>query len=435
MPINDPISLLNIGLYLYAVLVTLTLLVGAIADIFPNRLYMKLFIALLANNIVALLGETGLWFFGGDIKNLALLKLSAFLAFGGGSLLIVFYSYCLLAFIRESCPRVKWIPAHINAAICVVYIALVVVSLFNGMFFDFDAEGYYINGKCYWVVQLLDFVSMLICVGMVFYYRKALTFRGTLALLSFSVLLLASVPLELIFGATPLSLMTTLSLIIMFILFHGDVTKRLAAAEVELAEKERRLTEQHISTMISQIQPHFIYNTLGSIHQLCLEQPEQAAELTQNFSLYLRGNFSKLDNNKPIRLSTELEHVRCYVNIEKVRFPDITVNFDVHCDDFFLPALSIQPLVENAIKHGLMGLESGGTVTITAFETETDYCVCVKDDGIGFDTAVIPDDKTHIGLKNIRGRLSAICGGTLVVESTPDVGTTATVTIPKEEKQ
>lgn len=190
MPINDPISLLNIGLYLYAVLVTLTLLVGAIADIFPNRLYMKLFIALLANNIVALLGETGLWFLGGDIENLPLLKLSAFLAFGGGSLLIVFYSYCLLSFIRESCQRVKWIPAHINAAISVVYIALVVVSLFNGMFFDFDAEGHYMDGKCYWVVQLLDSVSMLICVGMVIYYRKVLTFRGTLALLSFSVLLL-----------------------------------------------------------------------------------------------------------------------------------------------------------------------------------------------------------------------------------------------------
>ena len=435
MPMIDPISLLNIGLYLYAVLVTLTLLGGALTDLSPNRLYMKLFIALLANNIVALLGETGLWFFAGDIDNLPLLKLSAFLAFGGGSLLIVFYSYCLLAFIRESCPRVKWILAHINAAICVVYLALVVVSLFNGMFFDFDAEGNYIDGKCYWVVQLLDSVSMLICVGMVIYNHKVLTFRGTLSLLPFSVLLLASVPLELVFGATPLSLMTTLSLIIMFILFHGDVTKRLAAAEVELAEKERRLTEQHISTMISQIRPHFIYNTLGSIHRLCLEQPEQAAELTQNFSLYLRGNFSKLDNNNPIRLTTELEHVRCYVNIEKVRFPDITVNFDVRCDDFFLPALSIQPLVENAIKHGLMGLESGGTVTITAFETETDYCVCVKDDGVGFDTAAVSDDKAHIGLQNIRGRLSTICGGALIVESTPGVGTTATITIPKEERQ
>ena len=114
--------------------------------------------------------------------------------------------------------------------------------------------------------------------------------------------------------------------------------------------------------MISQIQPHFIYNTLGSIGQLCLEQPEKAASLTQDFSQYLRGNFSELDNNKPILLSKELEHVNHYINIERVRFPDITVNFDVRCDDFFLPALSVQPLVENSIKHGLMGLESGGSV-------------------------------------------------------------------------
>lgn len=264
-------------------------------------------------------------------------------------------------------------------------------------------------------------------------HRRALTLQETLALLSFRVLLFASVPLELIFGATLFSLMTTLSLIIMFILFHGDVTKRLVAAQIELAEKEHHLMEQQISTMISQIRPHFIYNILRSIHQLCLEQPRQAAELTLNFSQYLRGNFSKLGNNQLIRLNNELEHVICYTNIEKVRFPNITIHFDIQCDDFSLPALTIQPLVENSIKHGLMGLESGGTVTVKAFETDRDYCVCVKDDGVGFDTAAVSDEKAHIGLQNIRGRLSALCCGTLIVESMPGVGTTSTITIPKEE--
>lgn len=251
MPINDPISLLNIGLYLYAVLVTLTLLAGAVTELSPDRLYMKLFIALLVDNIIALLGETGLWFFGGDINDLPLLKLSAFCAFGGGTVMIVLYSYCLLAFISGSCKHVKWIFGHINAAISTVYLVLVVISMFNGMFFGFDPEGRYMDGRAYFVVQLLDIVSMLMCVVMVVFHRRAMTFRSKLTLLSFSVLLPASVPLEMVFGATPLSLMTTLSFIIMFILFHGEVTRRLAAAEVELAEKERRLTEQRISIMMS----------------------------------------------------------------------------------------------------------------------------------------------------------------------------------------
>lgn len=203
-----------------------------------------------------------------------------------------------------------------------------------------------------------------------------------------------------------------------------------AAREAEQLRTE--LAEHRIAAMISQIQPHFIYNTLGSISYLCLEQPEKAAQLTNDFSRYLRGNFGELENNKPILLSKELEHVKHYVNIEKVRFPDITVDFDVQTDNFFLPALSVQPLVENAIKHGLMGLESGGNVTVSVYETDTDYCVKVSDDGVGFDTALRSDGKQHIGIKNIRERLSAICGGRLTIDSIPGKGTTAVIYIPKE---
>ncbi len=205
-----------------------------------------------------------------------------------------------------------------------------------------------------------------------------------------------------------------------------------AAREAEHLKAE--LSEHRIKAMISQIKPHFIYNTLGSICQLCLEQPEKAAELTRDFSQYLRGNFSELENSKPVLLSKEMEHVKHYVNIEQVRFPDITVDFDIRCDNFFLPALSVQPLVENAIKHGLMGLESGGRVTVSAYETDTEYCVKVSDNGVGFDVNAQPDGNRHIGIKNIRERISAICGGGLTVESTPGSGTTAVIYIPKEEK-
>lgn len=424
--------LLNIGLYLFAVLVTLSLLIGAVTDNTPKRPFIKLFIALLADNVVTLLGETGLWFFGGDIHNLTLLKISGFCAFGGGTVLIALYSYCLLEFIHESTDQVHWFMGRINITICIVYFILTICSLFNGILFGFDENGYYADGPMYWVVRVLDIVTLLITMGIVICHHKVLTLRGTLSLLSFSVLPLASLPLLSFWDATPLSLATTLSLIILFALFQSELTQKLAEAEIKLAETERYLTEQRIATMMSQIQPHFIYNTLGSICQLCLEQPEKAAMLTQDFSQYLRGNFSELDNHKPIPLSKELEHVKHYVNIEQVRFPDITVNFDVRSDDFLLPALSVQPLVENAIKHGLMGLESGGSVTVSVYETDTDYCIQVSDNGVGFDPHLQSDGKIHIGINNIRERLSAICGGMLLVDSAPGSGTTATISIPKE---
>lgn len=102
-----------------------------------------------------------------------------------------------------------------------------------------------------------------------------------------------------------------------------------------------------------------------------------------------------------------------------------------------IPALTVQPLVENAIKHGLMGLESGGCVEISTYETETAYCVCVKDDGVGFEPSALEkgseDGRKHVGIKNIRGRIEAMCGGKLIITSVPGEGTVALIEIPKEE--
>ena len=202
--------------------------------------------------------------------------------------------------------------------------------------------------------------------------------------------------------------------------------------EAEKSIVEAELQKSRISIMLSQIQPHFIYNTLGTIERMCLKDPEKAFDLVRNFSFYLRGNFSELDSVTPIRFAEELKHVEYYVNIEKVRFPDMNIAYDIEATEFVLPALSVQPLVENAIKHGLMRLETGGTVSIHSYETPTHFCVEVKDDGIGFDTNLPIDEKKHVGLRNIQGRLKAMVDGDLILESKPDIGTKALIMIPKE---
>ena len=209
-----------------------------------------------------------------------------------------------------------------------------------------------------------------------------------------------------------------------------EMQRSLLEAEKNMVEAE--LKESRISIMLSQIQPHFIYNTLGTIERMCLKDPPKAFELVRNFSLYLRGNFSELDSVTPIRFTEELKHVEYYINIEKVRFPDMTIEYDVAETGFVLPALSVQPLVENAIKHGLMRLETGGTVIIRSYETPSHYIVEVKDNGAGFDTNAPIDEKKHVGLRNIRGRLKAMVNGDLILESKPGVGTKAVIMIPKE---
>ena len=133
----------------------------------------------------------------------------------------------------------------------------------------------------------------------------------------------------------------------------------------------------------------------------------------------------------------EFEHLKKYLYIEKLRFgDDLNIAYDIQTTDFVLPQLSIQPLVENAVKHGVGMKREGGTVTITARETETAYEVIVSDDGVGFDTeAVRNDGRSHVGMDNVRRRISEMCGGTVSIKSEIGKGTAATVTLPKEGQQ
>lgn len=211
---------------------------------------------------------------------------------------------------------------------------------------------------------------------------------------------------------------------------RGIVNEHRTNAKNQKLEME--LDNSHTALMLSQIKPHFIYNVLGTIREFCEEEPKKAAELVQKFSMYLRGNFTEMDNQTPVSVAKEIEHVKHYVDIEMIRFPDMMVEYDIQNDEFLVPALTIQPLVENAIKHGLMGLETAGKVKVSSYETDKYYEVCVQDDGVGFDESVFYDGKKHIGIANIRRRIEAMCGGNLTIDSVKGQGTTAIIRIPKE---
>ena len=224
-------------------------------------------------------------------------------------------------------------------------------------------------------------------------------------------------------------------MVLKFIPSNINAVAKAKELEMEKIVLNAELAESRIATMMSQIRPHFIYNTLGSIEQLCKLDPPKASDLVHNFAKYLRGNFGELDNPKPILMSQEMEHVHHYISIENVRFPDMTFTFEMNSEDFHIPALTVQPIVENAIKHGLMKLPRGGTIHVVSYETDTAYCISVVDDGVGFDTGVLIDERKHLGLRNIRERLKVMVNGKLEIESTVGVGTKVLVTIPKEVRK
>jgi len=266
--------------------------------------------------------------------------------------------------------------------------------------------------------------------------------RDTRTLLSSSIILCACITAELIYKINYgefLSVVFELGLLIFAVLQFlviMIVSRRNYVQASKTQEIENELVQSKISVMLSQIQPHFLYNTLVVIRQLCEIDPKTAKEAVTEFANYLRGNLDSLTLNSTIPFEKEMEHVENYVSLEKKRFGDkINIEYDIDVIDFKVPSLTIQTVVENAIRHGISKRKKGGTVTIRTREEENKYTVEVLDDGVGVDLTQPPtqqkDSRSHIGVENSRKRIEAMCGGTLSFSSTPNIGTSVFITIPK----
>ena len=436
MPNFNEMRLLNGFLLVFSVLVTLFLLIGSVTDVNRTRTFMKHFIILLISNLFMQLGEAGIWFFGGVPENVTVLKVSALMSFVFSYVLIASYTYCLLYFVREK-KTVSLLPGHIIAGVCCFFIILSIVSFFNGIFFSYDACGNFVYGPLYGLVRVFDLIGIIWGILLVLRYKKILTLRVTLFLITFIVLPLAAMSLQFLWDPTPEYLATTLSLVVIYILFHGEIANRLIENEKQLAKAEKQLYESRISVMLSQIQPHFLYNSLNAIRGLCRKDPEQAREAIGSFAEYLRGNMDSLNKREPIPFIRELSHIENYLKLEKFRFGDeLKVNYDIKEKNFFIPALSVQPLVENAVKHGICEKENGGTLTLKTYRDGEYIVIEVSDDGIGFDAEkLISEDKerSHIGIQNTRERLKQMIGASLTIESLPGKGTVAKIRFIPEE--
>lgn len=208
---------------------------------------------------------------------------------------------------------------------------------------------------------------------------------------------------------------------------------------LDMRKSIRTSVQTEIAFLQAQIKPHFLYNALNAIISVCPDDPDMATELLLDLSQYLRSSFDFQNRGQTVPIEKELELVRSYLALEKARFDDrLNIVFDLPQDTMALvPPLSIQPIVENAVNHGLMQKESGGTVTLSIRQLPGHLVVAVTDDGIGMTQERIADilseERTEggIGLRNIQRRLLKMYGAGLSVISMPDQGTTISYTIPR----
>ena len=208
-----------------------------------------------------------------------------------------------------------------------------------------------------------------------------------------------------------------------------------------IKEKADLLQKAEIKALQSQINPHFLFNALSTISYYCTQQPQTAKTLINDLANYYRKNLTDADTMITIR--EELQHIGAYIHLEQARFRErLKVDYELNTENSFtLPALILQPLVENAIKHGLYPKIAGGKITIRIDEKPSYFRITVIDDGMGIareKLATILDDsvpKKSIGLSNVNKRLKTLYGikYRLRICSRVDKGTIVSMRIPVQE--
>lgn len=201
-------------------------------------------------------------------------------------------------------------------------------------------------------------------------------------------------------------------------------------------EKETKLREQRLLLMLSQIQPHFLYNTLNTITALCRLNPKLAEETTIKFSKYLRKNIYSTEENDIHPFLQELEHTKTYLEIEILRFGNrLKVEYDIKSDNFNIPVLTLQPIVENAVKHGVCKKIEGGIIKISTEKKGNDNLLIVSDNGVGFEPSeILNDGNSHIGIKNVKERLKIMLNAEMEIKSFIGIGTIVKIIIPGKKQ-
>ena len=318
-----------------------------------------------------------------------------------------------------------WLLVNLN-------IIIYMTALFSPIAFSISKDNHFIRGP-------LGYTSHITCVILILYLMAISLFewrftRGIMMVIPIinTFLIIIAIIMD-SFVVTEDNRLTFLTIAVVSCTLFYYVWLHLKFAH-EYEEKLRN--QQRTKLMLSQINPHFMINSLGAIKELC--DSKEARVAVDQFARYLQGNMETMMRQDIISFKSELEHTKAYLALEQIRFEDaLQIKYDITCSDFGISTLSLQPIVENAVRHGVRGSEKDvGTVIISTREFDDHYEIKVSDDGVGFDPDNIKpknDGREHIGIQNVRDRLKAVCNAEMIIESTPGEGTDVSIIIPKRE--
>ena len=313
------------------------------------------------------------------------------------------------------------------AGLWIVYLALLVYTQFSSAIYTIDSAGVYERGPWYPILLVPPALILAMNLWGLFRRRNKLDKKQRIALLVYLVVPLLCTLIQMLFyGLLTIAIGTVASALFMFLFLLSDQQEIFVRQTEENARKE-------FDIRILQMRPHFIYNALASIYYITQANPKQGLKVILDFSVYLRKVFSSVIKREPIPFEEELEHTRAYLAVEQARFEDkLNVVFDTPHTDFLLPPLTLQPIVENAVKHGMDPEIECLTITVRTRRVEGGSEITVENDGADF---LPPDDMEEgVGLASTRLRLERMCGGTLSITPRAGGGAAATLRIPDTSK-
>lgn len=424
MDIKD---IINLSVNFSALAITLTLLVITSINSDLKKGVNRWFFLVILFNFIGLISEIMIWgFVGHPGKTITvLIRVLDGISYSVSGIQII----CFAMYLHEYLKLKIKLSKKIFVLLFIIGCADVLLSIsaqFLSLYSVLDGQNNYYSLDTAFIALIFPLASFLIFIGIAVRNRSKLEKQEWLSLVAYPAAPFLCYIIEFFtYGIWLAFLGASISLLLIYMNIQMDLKRQMQIQKEELADNR-------IALMLSQIKPHFLYNTLSAIDRLCYETPK-AHEAIITFSEYLRSNMDALTRKHLIPFEEELQHTEKYLWLEKLRFDDeLEVIYDIKTKDFMIPVLTVQPIVENAVRHGVTKTSHGGTVELSTAEEKDCFLITIRDNGRGFDFSSKPEDsRSHLGISNVRARLFAMCRGELEISSEVGKGTIAVIRLPK----
>ena len=367
-----------------------------------------------------------------------MVSLANFVTFVFNAIIPVFFSlYVALSVFEE---KKDYTIFYACAFLAIFAEITLLLSQRSGYIYKIDPDtNLYQRGNGFLLWTIINLSEAVIGIAYLAYKRKSIEKNRFWAVLSFIILpIIAAVIQIFVYGYSLSNLAFLISALVMFAQAMGDNVKNLIEQRVMISTQESELSNLRTKIAMSQIQPQFMYKALESVEKMCDSSPEKAKVLISKLAMYLKGNVDFSQKDEMIPFTDEIEHTKAYLEIAKEVFEDsFDAEYNIKATDFDLPALTLLPVVENAVKHGVGKLAPGtkGIIKISTERGNGYIKITVKDNGVGFDTEAGHDNLDDIlkphGIKNVKERLRIMENAEIHIKSVSGGGTTVDIIIPK----